>query len=221
MKPHITLAAGAGFALVLALAAPVAASRPDVVTWTNQVDAPYFDCGTFEAHGVWTVSHELKTFFNGAGDPVRDIEQMSFEGAFVNPNTGASISDSGKVIFFDQLAPDFSYLSTYASVLRRSELLQGRGTAELPGRVVPRRRPVRHEHPGSLRGPRRLSVRSRRSESVGVAVRGFADASTEHRVTPGRHDPAGIARDSDGQPGRAPTVSSGAVLTTAPGTRQP
>jgi hypothetical protein len=97
------------------------------------VDAPYFECDGFTAHGVWTVSHVLKTWFLADGTPDRDIEQMSFTGAFVNPDTGASISDSGKVIYFDTLAPDFSYLSTDANVLRRSVYFQVAGRAKNDG----------------------------------------------------------------------------------------
>ena len=97
------------------------------------VDAPYFDCGTFTAHGVWTVSHVLKTWFHPDGTPDRDIEQMSFSGAFVNPVTGVSIADSGKVIYFDTLAPDFGYLSTDANVLRRSAYFQVAGRAKNDG----------------------------------------------------------------------------------------
>jgi len=113
--------------LTLAIAGPALASTPTVETWSNQVDAPYFDCGTFEAHGVWTVSHVLKTFYAKDGTPTRDIEQMAFTGAFVNPDTGASIRDSGKVEYFDVLAPDFSYVSTAANVLRRSDYFKVAG----------------------------------------------------------------------------------------------
>ena len=109
---------------------PALAAAPTVDTWSIEVDAPYFDCGTFEAHGVWTVSHSLKTFYSKDGTPIRDIEQMSFTGAFVNPDTGASIRDSGKVEYFDVLAPDFSYVSTAANVLRRSDYFKVAGRTD-------------------------------------------------------------------------------------------
>ena len=69
------------------------------------VDAPYFDCGSFEAHGVWTVSHVLTIFFDADGTPIRDREKVEFTGAFVNPLSGASISDSGQILWFDTLEP--------------------------------------------------------------------------------------------------------------------
>ena len=56
--------------LVASLAVPAAAHPPEVITWTNEVDAPYFDCGTFEAHGVWTVSHRLTLFRDASGTAV-------------------------------------------------------------------------------------------------------------------------------------------------------
>lgn len=127
-----TLAAGAALLMALGLAAPVAADgKPTVATWSNPVDVPYFDCGTFTAHGVWTVSHVLTTWFHADGTPDRDIEQVSFSGAFVNTETGASIADSGRIIFFDTLAPDFSYLSTDSNVVRHSAYFRvaGRSTA--------------------------------------------------------------------------------------------
>jgi len=119
--------------LTLAIAGPALASAPEVSSWTNQVDAPYFDCGSFGAHGVWTVSHVLKTFYDNNGTPIRDIEQMSFTGAFVNPDTGASIRDAGKVEYFDVLAPDSSYVSTAANVLRRSDVFKVAGRADRSG----------------------------------------------------------------------------------------
>jgi hypothetical protein len=123
----------AALALALAVAGPAMAAKPDVTTWTNQVDAPYFDCGSFVAHGVWSVSHVLKTFFAGDGTPTRDIEQMSFTGSFVNPDTGTSIRDSGKVEYFDVLAPDYSYVSTAANVLRHSDYFKVAGRTDRSG----------------------------------------------------------------------------------------
>jgi len=111
---------GAAAVLALALAAPVAAAGPTVENWTTTRDVPYFDCPAgFTVNGVWTVNHVLKIWFHADGTPDRDIDQMSFTGAFVNHANGTSIADAGKVIYFDTLAPDFSYLSTEANVLRR------------------------------------------------------------------------------------------------------
>jgi hypothetical protein len=128
------LAAGAAATLALALAGPVAAAGPTLQTWSNAVDVPYLDCPAgFTVDGVWTVSHELKTWFRADGTPIRDIEQMSFAGAFINEATGASIADAGKVIYFDTLAPDFSYVSTNANILRRSDYFQVAGRAKADG----------------------------------------------------------------------------------------
>ena len=109
--------------LAVALAIPAAAYSPEVVTWTNDVDVPYFDCGSFEAHGVWTVSHRLTLFRDASGVAVSDHEIVDFKGAFVNPATGASIPDSGRTVYFDTLAPDGSYLTTIQNSVRRNPYL--------------------------------------------------------------------------------------------------
>ena len=109
--------------LVAALAGPAAAHKPEVITWENDVDAEYFDCGSFVAHGVWTVSHRLTLYHDASGIAVSDHEIVDFNGSFVNPETGASIPDSGRIVFFDTLAPDGSYLTTVQKTVRRSSYL--------------------------------------------------------------------------------------------------
>jgi hypothetical protein len=134
MRTSRLIATGAAALLALALAGPAAAAGPTVESWSNQVDTPYFDCpGGFTVNGVWTVNHQLKTWFHADGTPDRDIEQMSFTGAFVNHANGKSIADSGKVIYFDTLAPDFGYLSTDANVLRKSAYFKVAGRAKNDG----------------------------------------------------------------------------------------
>jgi len=110
-------------ALAAAIAGPASATQPVVRTWTNDVDVAYFDCGSFEAHGVWTISHRLTVFRDASGLEVSDHEIVDFKGAFVNPETGASIPDSGRIVFIDTLAPDGSFLSTVQKSVRRNAYL--------------------------------------------------------------------------------------------------
>jgi hypothetical protein len=134
MRSSPIIATGAAAVLALALAGPAAAAGPTVEAWTNTRDVPYFDCPAgFTVNGVWTVSHSLKTWFHADGTPDRDIEQVSFTGAFVNHRNGKSIADAGKVIYFDTLGPDFSYLSTDANVVRKSTYFKVAGRATNDG----------------------------------------------------------------------------------------
>jgi hypothetical protein len=125
-----TIGIGIAAALLLAAAGPAAATAPEVETWTNEVDTPYFDCGDFVANGVWTVSHVLTTYLDRDGTPLRDREKVEFSGAFVNAETGASIPDSGQIIWFDDLAPDRSFLATWSNVIRRSAYLKVAGRTD-------------------------------------------------------------------------------------------
>ena len=109
--------------LAAALAIPASAMAPEVITGTADVDVAYFDCGTFEAHGVWTINRRVTVFHDASGTAVRDHEIVDFKGAFVNPETGASIPDSGRIVFFDTLAPDGSYLTTIQNTVRRNRYL--------------------------------------------------------------------------------------------------
>ena len=120
----------AAIALAIGMTGPALAATPQTSTWTNQVDRPYFDCGTFEAHGVWTISHRLTLFVDASGTPIRDIEVVTFVGAFVNPLTGASIADSGQIIYFDTLAANGDYLTTMANVVRHSAYLHSAGRSD-------------------------------------------------------------------------------------------
>lgn len=117
----------ASLAFALLVSGTALASAPQVYTWTNEVDTPYFECDTFEVHGVWTVSHRLTVFLNPAGNPVRDIEKVDFVGAFVNPETGASIPDSGHIIWFDTLDADGNYLTTVSNSVRLNQYLHSAG----------------------------------------------------------------------------------------------
>ena len=70
------------------------------------------------------MSHVLTYFLDLDGTRIRDRERVEFSGAFVNPKTGASISDSGLILWFDTLAPDGSYLRSVNNVVRKSAYLK-------------------------------------------------------------------------------------------------
>jgi len=107
--------------LAISSAAPVSAAAPQVSTWSHQaVDPDYFECNGQPIDGIWTTSHRLTVFTTNGGTPVRDIEDMTFTGSFVNPANGRSIADSGHAIFFDTLDPDGNYLTTMMNSVRHS-----------------------------------------------------------------------------------------------------
>jgi hypothetical protein len=120
LRRTIRLALGGGL-LALAAAGPASAAAPQVYTWEKDVDAPYFDCGSFVANGVWHVSHVLTIYVANDGTPIRDREKVEFTGGFVNHDTGASIGDSGQSIWFDTLDADGSFLTTMLNTVRRSD----------------------------------------------------------------------------------------------------
>lgn len=119
--------AAATIVLAAGLAGPAAAATPEFITWSNNVDVPYFDCGAFEAHGVWTVSHRLTLYLDASGTAVRDREVVEFVGAFVNPITGVSIPDSGRSTYFDTLDADGNYLTTIQTFVRHNAYLHEAG----------------------------------------------------------------------------------------------
>ena len=120
----------AAMALALGVSGTALAAEPQVYTWSNPVDTEYFDCGSFVAHGVWTVSHRLTLFLDASGTPTRDIEVIEFSGAFVNPDTGASIPDSGRITFFDTLDANGEYLTTMSNVVRHNAYLHSAGRTD-------------------------------------------------------------------------------------------
>jgi hypothetical protein len=120
----------AAIGLALGINGTVLAAAPQVYTWTNQVDVPYFECATFDAHGVWSISHRLTIFVDAAGTPTSDIEVIDFAGAFVNPDTGASIPDSGRIVFFDTLDANGDYLTTMSNAVRHNPYLHSAGRSD-------------------------------------------------------------------------------------------
>ena len=113
-------------AAVAGSAGTAAAYTPQVQTWTNHVVVPFIDCPDFGTVGTWDIRHKLTLFVDANGTPTRDIEQVDFTGRIANAETGASVADSGARTFFDTLAPDGSYLTTYM-VSHRQGYLHGAG----------------------------------------------------------------------------------------------
>jgi hypothetical protein len=123
-------------ALVMASAAlfvsagSAAAATPTVDSWTVHVERPFVDCPDFSVVGVWDISHRLTLYYDSEGTATRDIEQVDFAGQLVNTSTGASVADSGSRIFFDTLAPDGSFLTTYMVQVRHSAYIHGAGRTD-------------------------------------------------------------------------------------------
>jgi hypothetical protein len=118
---------GAAIATLALLVGPATAASPTVESWTNHVDRPYLECAGFDAVGVWDIRHKLTFFFNSSGVAIRDTERVDYAGRFVNSVTGAWVADSGSTTYFDTLAPDGSYLTTYANVVRHSAYIHSGG----------------------------------------------------------------------------------------------
>lgn len=124
---RMVVSSAASLAIAATIAGPASAARPSVDTWTNSVDRYYLSCDGFDVNGVWEISHKLTFYLDASGVPVRDMEQVEFVGHFVNTVTGASVPDSGSIRWFDTLAPDGSYLTTYQTTVRHSRWIHGAG----------------------------------------------------------------------------------------------
>lgn len=125
-KHRVAALAMACAALALS-AAPAAAVAPTVDSWTVHREFPFVDCPDFSVTGIWDISHRLTIYFDSEGIATRDIEQVEFVGRLVNDATGAWVADSGSRIFFDTLAPDGSFLTTYSVQVRHSAYIHGAG----------------------------------------------------------------------------------------------
>jgi hypothetical protein len=117
-------------AALLISAAPAAAATPSVDTWSVHVERPFVDCPDFSVMGVWDISHRLTVYYDSEGTAIRDIERVDFTGQLVNTSTGASVADSGTRIFFDTLAPDGSFLTTYSVQVRHSAYVHTAGRTD-------------------------------------------------------------------------------------------
>ena len=114
-------------AALLLTAAPAAAAQPSVETRFVHREGAFEECPDFTVIGVWDITGKLTTFYDADGVAIRDIEQISFTGRLVNETTGASVPDSGARTFFDTLAPDGSFLTTYVVQVRHSAYVHGAG----------------------------------------------------------------------------------------------
>lgn len=119
----------AGAALLIT-AAPAAAVTPTVESWSGHIERPFVECDGFTTVGVWTISHRLTLFYGSDGVAIRDIEAVDFVGEIVNPETGASVADRGSRTYFDTLAPDGSFLTTYAVEVRKSTYVHTAGRTD-------------------------------------------------------------------------------------------
>jgi hypothetical protein len=93
----------AGLTTPLALAAPAAAVEPTRdtvnVTTINRTPCP----SGVALIGVFDVTREITTFYDAAGNPVRQLWVASFEGTTTNPLTGESLPNRGVRIFHRDL----------------------------------------------------------------------------------------------------------------------
>jgi hypothetical protein len=127
---HRALALTSAAIALLVTVAPAAAAAPTVETWTVHVDRPFVTCPGFSVLGVWDITHRLTLFFDAEGVAIRDIEQVDFSGSLVNVATGEAVPDSGSRTFFDTLAPDGSYLTTYMVQVRHSAYVHTAGRTD-------------------------------------------------------------------------------------------
>jgi hypothetical protein len=106
------LAASAALAITTIGAGSAFAATPYTESGTFHRDDPQLDCGGFVAWGEWDISFSTTYYFDGNGAVVRDLEQISFNGSWYNPDTLVSVADRGTKRFKDTFAPDGSYAST-------------------------------------------------------------------------------------------------------------
>jgi hypothetical protein len=119
----------AGAALLLS-AVPALAAKPSVESWDAQREGPFEDCPGFSTIGSWDIHHKLTYFYDSDGIAIRDIDQVDFTGRIVNAETGAWVPDSGSRTFFDTLAPDGSFLTTYMVTVRKSDYVHDAGRVD-------------------------------------------------------------------------------------------
>ena len=116
----------AGVALAASSGAAAAAS-PTSETSTVHIERPFTDCPGFTFLAIWDISRKLTFFYDSEGVAIRDIESVDFTGRLVNESTGAWVADSGSRTYFDTLAPDGSFLTTYMVQQRTSRYIHSAG----------------------------------------------------------------------------------------------
>ena len=117
-------------AALLSTASIAAAASPTVDVFTVHRDATIADCGGFTIDASWDITHRLTTFSDEDGVATRDIERVDYTGRFTNGETGAWVPDGGTRIFFDTLAPDGSFLTTYMVEVRKSAYVHVAGRTD-------------------------------------------------------------------------------------------
>ena len=125
-KHRVAALVMAGAALAASTGA-AAAAAPTTETSTVHIERPFTECAGFSVLAIWDISHRLTFFYDSEGVAIRDIETVDFTGRLVNESTGAWVADSGSRTFFDTLAPDGSYLTTYMVQQRTSKYIHNAG----------------------------------------------------------------------------------------------
>jgi hypothetical protein len=90
-------------ALPLALAAPAAAVEPTRETLHVTTITPVPCASGVTLIGVFNVTREITTFYDGDGNAVRQLWVASFEGTTTNPQTGQSLPNTGVRVFHRDL----------------------------------------------------------------------------------------------------------------------
>ena len=126
LRNRVAATVVAGAALALA-AGPAAAVTPTTETWSDHLERAFTDCGGFTVIGAWDFDHKVTFYYGADGVAIRDIEHLDFSGRLINSVTGAWVADAGARTFFDTLAPDGSYLTTYSVQVRKSEYVHTAG----------------------------------------------------------------------------------------------
>jgi hypothetical protein len=114
----------------LLTAAPAIAATPTVQSSERHIERPFVDCPDFSVTGSWDLSSRLTTFYDADGTAIRDIERVEFAGRLINTASGSWVADSGARTFFDTLAPDGSYLTTYMVSVRKSQYVHTAGRTD-------------------------------------------------------------------------------------------
>jgi len=112
------LAASAALAITTIGAGSAFAATPYTESGSFHRDDPQIDCGSFVAWGEWDISYTTTYYFDKSGNLVSDIERITFDGSWYNPDTLVSVADRGTKRFIDTFAPDGSYASTDFSYQR-------------------------------------------------------------------------------------------------------
>ena len=122
-----TLLAGVALA---STAVPAVAAKPSVETFSVHREFPFADCPGFATIGAWDIDHRITYYYDSDGVAIRDHDQVDFRGRIINAETGAWVADSGSRTFFDTLAPDGSFLTTYMVTVRKSTYVHEAGRVD-------------------------------------------------------------------------------------------